>query len=153
MKESKQKYLHQTFGKADRFPKQKYCCETSTFCELIRIKKDSELRGPTFPKGQRKMFNQNSETPGPGNYNISVVRVFRIPPEQPYKVNKEFLDYMNSRPKSIQHVYPGPGAYEFKSTLSKRKISFTRARMGSFSVSQSPGPGQYTISRPVSRVY
>ena len=98
------------------------------------------------------MFKRNTETTGPGNYNISEAKVFKNQPEKPYKVNKEFLDYMNTRPKSDQHNNPGPGTYDLGSTLRKRGISFTRARMGSINISQSPGPGQYTISRPISRL-
>lgn len=80
------------------------------------------------------MFSRNSQTPGPGNYNIIKVKVFKSPPKQPYKVNKEFLDYMNSRPKSVSYNIPGPGAYYLGSTLRKRGISFTRARTGSMSI-------------------
>lgn len=47
------------------------------------------------------MFNRNSITPGPGNYNILEVKVFKSPPKKSYKINKEFLDYMNSRPRSV----------------------------------------------------
>lgn len=34
---------------------------------------------------------------------------------------------MNSRPKSVQHVHPGPGAYDLGSTLRRRGVSFTKA--------------------------
>ncbi|CAD8193059.1 unnamed protein product [Paramecium octaurelia] len=149
MKESKRKNLHQTFGKADRFPKQQFFCENFVISEPSQIKR---FPGPSFPKGQRIAFHRNQQTPGPGNYNICDVKVIRGQLEKPYKVNKEFLDYMNSRPKSVQHSNPGPGTYELGSTLQSRGISFTRSRIASVRIAQSPGPGQYTISRPISRV-
>ncbi|CAD8113479.1 unnamed protein product [Paramecium primaurelia] len=149
MKESKRKNLHSTFGKAGRFPKQQFFHENLIINESSQLQKS---RGPTFPKGQRIIFHGNQQTPGPGNYNISEAKVIKSQPEKAYKVNKEFLDYMNSRPKSVQQCNPGPGTYELGSTLRKRGISFTRSRIGSLRISQSPGPGQYTISRPISRV-
>ncbi|CAK73215.1 unnamed protein product (macronuclear) [Paramecium tetraurelia] len=149
MKESKPKNIHQTFGKADRFPKQQFLCETFVISEPSKAKYSP---GPSFPKGQRIVFYRNQQTPGPGNYNICDVKVYRGRPEKPYKVNKEFLDYMNSRPKSVQHSNPGPGTYQLGSTLRKRGISFTRSRIDSLRIAQSPGPGQYTISRPISRL-
>jgi hypothetical protein len=74
------------------------------------------------------MFLRNSQTPGVGNYNIVYQRIINLhKKEPPYKINKEFLDYMNSRPKSVQFVHPGPGAYDLGSTLRSRGVSFTKA--------------------------
>ncbi|CAD8182551.1 unnamed protein product [Paramecium octaurelia] len=140
-----------TFGKADRFPKLQIYSENFVVGDPTHIQQ-IKFGGPSFPKSQRRIFGYQIQTPGPGNYNIADFKSIKQQADKLYRVNREFMDYMKSRPRSVQQNNPGPGAYDLGSTIRKRGISFTKARVNSFHIEQSPGPGQYTISRPISRV-